>query len=87
MNWRDDPKRFHPRGYPRTEVELGWIGDGEVHGQPGDDGLLAPHGRPAHEAWTPFEGFPSNRRAAEVLVGYVKTWLKEERLESGGHSR
>jgi hypothetical protein len=40
--------------------------------------VLSAHGKPIDRLWVPFAGFPNNRRAAEIVVGFVKTYLKEE---------
>lgn len=36
------------------------------------DPLLSGYQRPTDRLWLPFEGFPTNRHAAEILLGYVK---------------
>lgn len=42
------------------------------------DPVLSPIGKPTDQLWMPFEGFPTNRRAGEVVLGFLKTHLKEE---------
>lgn len=42
------------------------------------DPVLSPHDKPTDRLWIPFEGFPTNRRAAEIVLGFLKTYLKEE---------
>lgn len=50
------------------------------HGPPVENSSLLrpPPGGAGEELWIPFAGFPTNVRAAQVLGGFVKTWLKEE---------
>ena len=49
------------------------------HGAPVPyDPLLSAHDKPIDRLWVPFAGFPNNRRAAEIVVGFVRTYLKEE---------
>jgi uncharacterized protein YwqG len=49
------------------------------HGEPVVyDPILSPAGKPVDKLWIPFEGFPTNKRAGEILLGFLKTYLKEE---------
>lgn len=49
------------------------------HGAPVPyDPLLSGHDKPVDALWIPFAGFPNNRRAAEIVAGFVRTYLKEE---------
>ncbi|HUQ82070.1 MAG TPA: DUF1963 domain-containing protein [Gemmatimonadaceae bacterium] len=51
----------------------------EFHGAPvAHDPVLSPNGKPTDRLWIPFEGFPTNRRAGEIVLGFLKTHLKEE---------
>jgi hypothetical protein len=52
----------------------------EFHGAPVTyDPVLSPAGKPTDRLWIPFDGFPTNRRAAAVVLGFLKSRLKEER--------
>jgi len=42
------------------------------------DPLLSSAGKPTDSLWIPFAGFPTNRIAVEILLGFLRTWLKEE---------
>jgi hypothetical protein len=42
------------------------------------DPVFSPSGKPTDQLWIPFEGFPTNRRAGEIVLGFLKTHLKEE---------
>jgi hypothetical protein len=49
------------------------------HGAPVPyDPVLSASGKPADRLWIPFDGFPANGRAAELLMGFVRTHVKEE---------
>lgn len=49
------------------------------HGAPVPyDPVLSANQKPDDELWIPFEGFPTNGRAAEIVLGFLKTYLKEE---------
>jgi uncharacterized protein YwqG len=49
------------------------------HGTPvAYDDVLSAAGKPVDQLWIPFEGFPTNRRAGEIVLGFLKSYLKEE---------
>src|SRR5262249_11777333 len=51
----------------------------DFHGAPvASDPILSWYGKPLDRLWIPFDGFPTNRRTAEILLGFVKSYVKEE---------
>ncbi|PBC11632.1 DUF1963 domain-containing protein [Mesorhizobium sp. WSM3859] len=51
------------------------------HGAPVSwNDALSAHAKPTDRLWIPFEGFPTNRRTADVLLGYLKSYIKEETI-------
>ncbi len=50
------------------------------HGTPvAYDPVLSWQGKPVDRLWVPFAGFPTNRHALDILLGFLKTYIKEER--------
>jgi hypothetical protein len=50
------------------------------HGAPvAYDPVLSSNGKPVDRLWVPYEGFPANRHALEILLGFLKTYVKEEK--------
>lgn len=50
------------------------------HGAPvAYDSLLSRERKPVDHLWVPFDGFPANARALEILLGFLKTYIKEEK--------
>lgn len=51
----------------------------EFHGAPVPyDPVLSASGKPTNQLWIPFEGFPTNTRAAEIVLGFLKARTTEE---------
>jgi uncharacterized protein YwqG len=50
------------------------------HGAPvAWDPVLSWQGKQVDRLWVPYEGFPTNRHALEILLGFLKTYIKEEK--------
>lgn len=50
------------------------------HGVPAVyDPVLSWRSRPVDRLWVPYEGFPSNRHAVDILTGFLKSYIKKEK--------
>ena len=43
------------------------------------DPVLSWRSRPVDRLWVPYEGFPSNRHAVDILTGFLKSYIKKEK--------
>jgi hypothetical protein len=91
---RERPNGIFPQTSPRVEIEVGWVEQEptpregharasllDFHGPAlPEDPLLSSQGRSTDRLWFPFDGFPTNRHAAEILLGYVKGAVAERVL-------
>ena len=54
----------------------------EFHGGPLEhDALLSAYQKPTDSLWIPYPGFPANWHAVEVVLGYLKVYVEQEKAE------